>query len=58
MHRGPNDSGLWVDDDFGVCLAHARLSIQDLSSAGHQPMHSKSERYVMIFNGEIYNHLT
>ncbi|WP_369920485.1 asparagine synthase (glutamine-hydrolyzing) [Marinomonas polaris] len=58
MHRGPNDSGLWVDDDFGICLAHARLSIQDLSSAGHQPMHSKSERYVMIFNGEIYNHLT
>lgn len=57
-HRGPNDSGLWVDDDLAVCLAHVRLSIQDLSSAGHQPMHSKSERYVMIFNGEIYNHLT
>ncbi|GGN38550.1 MULTISPECIES: asparagine synthase (glutamine-hydrolyzing) [Marinomonas] len=56
-HRGPNDRGLWIDEEIGVYLAHARLSIQDLSSAGHQPMHSKSERYVMIFNGEIYNHL-
>ena len=55
-HRGPNDSGIWVDVNEGVALAHRRLSIVDLSPAGHQPMVSKSGRYVIAFNGEIYNH--
>lgn len=56
-HRGPNDSGVWVDLAEGIALAHRRLSIVDLSSAGHQPMSSKSGRYVIAFNGEIYNHI-
>ena len=53
-HRGPDSTGIWTDSDIG--FGHARLSIIDLSSAGHQPMHSVSRNYVMIFNGEIYNH--
>ena len=57
VHRGPDDSGLWVDKSAGVSLGHRRLSIVDLSLAGHQPMESVSNRYVMVFNGEIYNHL-
>lgn len=56
-HRGPDDSGVWVDDEVGIVLAHRRLSIVDLSPAGHQPMLSGSDRFVMAFNGEIYNHL-
>jgi asparagine synthase (glutamine-hydrolysing) len=56
-HRGPDSSGNWVDESDGIGFAHARLSILDLSSAGHQPMHSASQNFVMIFNGEIYNHL-
>jgi asparagine synthase (glutamine-hydrolysing) len=56
QHRGPNDSGVWVDVNAGVALAHRRLSIVDLSPAGHQPMVSKSGRYIIAFNGEIYNH--
>ncbi|MBL8252921.1 MAG: asparagine synthase (glutamine-hydrolyzing), partial [Candidatus Competibacter sp.] len=56
-HRGPNDAGIWVDDETGLALAHQRLSILDLSPAGHQPMVSASERWVLVFNGEIYNHL-
>ena len=57
QHRGPDDGGVWIDDQAGIALAHRRLSILDLSPAGHQPMSSKSNRYVIAFNGEIYNHL-
>jgi len=56
-HRGPDDSGEWFDSDNNIGLSHRRLSIVDLSPAGHQPMSSHSLRYMMAFNGEIYNHL-
>ena len=57
IHRGPDDQGVWVDDSNGVVLAHRRLSIIDLSAKGHQPMSSANGRYVVVFNGEVYNHL-
>ncbi|ACH38633.1 asparagine synthetase [Citrifermentans bemidjiense Bem] len=56
-HRGPDDSGCWVSPDRTVVLGHRRLSILDLSQAGHQPMASSCGRYHIVFNGEIYNYL-
>src|SRR6476659_3411967 len=60
-HRGRDDQGVWISDpvdDSGnrVCLGHRRLSILDTSPAGHEPMFSHDDRYVLTFNGEIYNY--
>ncbi len=56
-HRGPDSGDLWQDPDLPLVLAHRRLSIIDLSADGAQPMRSASERYIIAFNGEIYNYL-
>jgi asparagine synthase (glutamine-hydrolysing) len=57
-HRGPNDDGFFLDENNRLVLGHKRLSIQDLSPLGHQPMLSNDGRYIIVFNGEIYNFKT
>lgn len=56
LHRGPNDSGVWLSPQVPLVFGHRRLSIVELSAAGHQPMLSQDQRYVLTFNGEIYNY--
>ena len=55
-HRGPDDDATWTDAQAGIALGFRRLAILDLTESGRQPMHSRCERFVIVFNGEIYNH--
>src|SRR5690242_1920647 len=55
-HRGPDDRRLWIDPSVPIALGHRRLSVIDLSPTGAQPMISASGRFVLVFNGEIYNY--
>lgn len=57
QNRGPDDYGIWINQESEIRFGHVRLSIVDLSEAGHQPMLSQNGRYEIVFNGEIYNHL-
>lgn len=56
-HRGPDNAGAWADEKAGLAMGHRRLAIIELSTAGQQPMHSVGGQWVMVFNGEIYNHM-
>src|SRR5262249_1735199 len=55
-HRGPDDDATWTDAQAGIALGFRRLAILDLTESGRQPMHSRCKRFVIVFNGEIYNH--
>ncbi|AUR53124.1 asparagine synthase (glutamine-hydrolyzing) [Aquella oligotrophica] len=55
-HRGPDSSGIWINQNKSTALGHRRLSIRDLSPTGHQPMHSSCDRFIIVYNGEIYSH--
>ena len=56
IRRGPDDNGVWIDQNIGIALGHRRLAIVDLTAHGHQPMFSQERHYVLTFNGEIYNY--
>lgn len=55
-HRGPDHKGIWVDNQNNISLANSRLAIQDLSEKGNQPFNSPSGNFILVMNGEIYNH--
>tara|TARA_B100000212_G_C27377209_1_gene535252 strand:+ start:1203 stop:3131 length:1929 start_codon:yes stop_codon:yes gene_type:complete len=58
IHRGPNSYGKWIDANSGIAFAHRRLAVLDISNNGNQPMVSNSNRFIIVFNGEIYNHIS